>query len=96
MRVEGGVAARVNQLTDGEEGVGRKVREDLPSSHFDGKGGQIKEACVSQGDGVAVGHGDGDGVCGYLAVDVWCLRRHIVAGVASVGNEASCRWCFWC
>ena len=45
----------------------------MPSSRFDGKGGQIEEAVVCGGDSVAVGHGYGDERCGYFGVGVGCL-----------------------
>ena len=88
--VEGGSTARVVQLTDGEKDAGGKFGENVSSSRFNGKGRKIKEARVGRGDGVAVGHGDGDGRCCYLAVGVWCLDGHIVTGAAGVRNEA---WC---
>ena len=88
--VEGGSVARYTHLTDREKGASGKVGEGVSSSCFDGKGGKIKEARVGQGNGVAVGHGDGDGRCCYLTIGVWCLDGYIVAGAAGVGNEARC------
>ena len=42
---------------------------------------------MGQGDGVTVGHGDGDERCRYLSIGIRCLDGHVVAGADRVGGE---------